>query len=226
MAPGFRRVRARRSSSPSGAVRVRSAAGRVWALPSWTGSSAPMAARWRRPTPPAAARCSACPTFPPDSVSTSDCRQTALPEEGRAGRDEGRPAPLAQMEERAMDIYGTQGNDTLTGTSGRDDIVGRGGDDTLFGGAGNDDLYGGNGDDTLVGGAGNDEMKGGNGADLYIYEAGHDEIYWRSGDTIEISASLGVSSFAEILSLASPRDGGDDTLISFGGGDSILLEDV
>lgn len=85
--------------------------------------------------------------------------------------------------------FGTQGNDTLTGTAAADYLSGSGGDDSLSGLGGNDDLYGGSGSDTLVGGAGNDELNGGYGVgdDIFVFAPGHgnDEIAfgmeWGSG---------------------------------------------
>ena len=63
--------------------------------------------------------------------------------------------------------YGTNGDDSITGTKADDALYGRGGDDVLkgyanddrlFGQAGNDLFYGGYGDDTLIGGAGVDKL--------------------------------------------------------------------
>jgi serralysin len=51
---------------------------------------------------------------------------------------------------------GTQANDTLNGTDGKDKLSGLQGDDTLNGGAGKDILNGGEGVDTLTGGTGKD----------------------------------------------------------------------
>lgn len=51
---------------------------------------------------------------------------------------------------------GSQGNDTLNGTSGRDILLGLEGDDILNGGEGRDVLLGGEGVDTLTGGTGKD----------------------------------------------------------------------
>lgn len=74
-----------------------------------------------------------------------------------------------------MAIYGSSGNDTLTGTAGGDDIYGypQGADpdaetgaDSISGGAGHDRLYGGGGNDTLRGGDGFDIMVGGAGDDV------------------------------------------------------------
>jgi hypothetical protein len=81
---------------------------------------------------------------------------------------------------------GTAGDDSITGTRGRDVIValggaesvrggdgsdtieGGGGNDWIDGGAGSDDLLGGAGDDTLDGGADNDGLRGGRGTDTCI----------------------------------------------------------
>ena len=75
-------------------------------------------------------------------------------------------------------IYGTSGNDILSGGNGTDTIYGGDGDDiisggngvdTLFGGDGNDQLYGDNGNDHLTGGAGDDLLDGINGFDTAYY---------------------------------------------------------
>jgi Ca2+-binding RTX toxin-like protein len=75
------------------------------------------------------------------------------------------------------EIFGTNGNDTLTasdagtalrGLGGNDRLIGGQGDDHLSGGDGNDTLLGGAGNDTLVADAGNDQLDGGAGADVAI----------------------------------------------------------
>jgi Ca2+-binding RTX toxin-like protein len=68
-------------------------------------------------------------------------------------------------------ITGGVGNDTLNGYAGDDLLDGGEGNDTLYGGNGNDGLTGGDGDDKLYGGAGNDVLTGGDGDD--IIDAGH-----------------------------------------------------
>ncbi|WP_432519660.1 ExeM/NucH family extracellular endonuclease [Kineococcus sp. SYSU DK006] len=82
-------------------------------------------------------------------------------------------------------IRGTEGNDVLKGTNGRDVIMGLGGndvitggngDDVVCGGAGDDTLSGGNGDDVLVGGFGDDRLAGDNGADVLIGGPGTDAL--------------------------------------------------
>src|SRR6476659_7388671 len=73
----------------------------------------------------------------------------------------------------AAQLFGGDGNDTLTGGSGNDTLFGQDGNDSLFGGAGND---------TLVGGAGNDSVVGGLGADVANLGAGNDVFIWNQGD--------------------------------------------
>ncbi|MDL2268127.1 FecR domain-containing protein [Desulfovibrio sp. OttesenSCG-928-G15] len=51
-------------------------------------------------------------------------------------------------------IYGTPGNDVLTGTSGMDRIYAYGGNDRITGGKGNDTIWSGAGQDTISGGYG------------------------------------------------------------------------
>ncbi|MDG6106187.1 calcium-binding protein [Dactylosporangium aurantiacum] len=91
-------------------------------------------------------------------------------------------------------LIGTDGDDNLTGTAGRDVILGLGGNDTITGldaadviiaGAGNDDVQGSGGDDRISGGAGDDILNGNggqdlirgwDGADLIDGDAGHDDL--------------------------------------------------
>ena len=66
-------------------------------------------------------------------------------------------------------VYGSSGDDTLTGGGRRDHIHALSGNDTLEGGAGNDWLYGGTGDDTY-------RFAAGDGADWIQDEGGSDSI--------------------------------------------------
>ena len=101
-------------------------------------------------------------------------------------------------------LFGTQGNDTLRGTSaddyihggsdGKDTLYGgdgddfiversaslwEGTDDKLYGGGGNDKLYADVGNDLLDGGAGDDYLEGGTHKDTYIFGRGygHDTVF-------------------------------------------------
>ena len=105
-------------------------------------------------------------------------------------------------------IYGSVGNDDLTGGDGDDFIDGRAGSDTLYGGAGNDVLMGGLGNDTLYGGDGDDVLYGGFGNDTLIGGAGSDTFKWSLGDQ-----GLGGGAATDIVSVNDFETGlGGDTL--------------
>ncbi len=72
-----------------------------------------------------------------------------------------------------VNIIGSPGQDTLTGTDSFDLISGEGGSDKLFGFAGNDTLIGNKGGDILSGGSGNDVLTGDSGADIFVLSAGN-----------------------------------------------------
>ena len=92
--------------------------------------------------------------------------------------------------EIAVQMYGQEGNDTLTGAGnddlldggtgndvmagggGGDRLLGRDGNDYLSGETGNDTLQGEAGDDTLDGGSGDDVLSGGTGSDTYLFRRG------------------------------------------------------
>ena len=69
-------------------------------------------------------------------------------------------------------LGGTTSNDTVIGLAGNDTLNGGSGNDTLIAGAGNDHLDGGSGADVLIGGAGDDMLSGGAGNDTYVYARG------------------------------------------------------
>lgn len=84
----------------------------------------------------------------------------------------------------AANLFGGDGNDTLTGGSGNDHLLGQNGNDTLFGQAGNDILSGDGGNDFIAGGAGNDTINGGAGNDFIDGDQGHDVAFLGTGDDI------------------------------------------
>ena len=90
-----------------------------------------------------------------------------------------------------QDIYGTNGDNTLTGTAGNDRIYALNGNDTVNAGGGSDLVYGGNGNDalngqdgndTVFGDAGVDTLHGGIGMDALDGGAGNDFLYGDEGD--------------------------------------------
>jgi Ca2+-binding RTX toxin-like protein len=142
-------------------------------------------------------------------------------------------------------LAGDQGADTLNGGAGDDILYGDGriiadthgvgtsGPITIFGdvdaaglsdpapGDGNDVLSGGKGNDILVGGGGDDVLTGDQGNDRFVFgpHSGHDRIT-DFGHQDVIAFTDGPHSFSELILTAS----GKDTLISWGTGDSILVE--
>lgn len=94
------------------------------------------------------------------------------------------PAPVAPSGScggRKATIVGTNGNDSLRGTSRADVIDARGGNDTIAGRGGNDVICGGNGNDTLKGNGGNDKLYGGAGRDALNGGSGRDSCSGGTG---------------------------------------------
>ena len=83
---------------------------------------------------------------------------------------------------KAAAAYVLRGDDTLTGSSGRDVLRGYGGDDTTKGRGGGDVLQGGGGADRLMGGAGDDVVRGGKGDDRALGGKGRDRLKGDAGD--------------------------------------------
>jgi Ca2+-binding RTX toxin-like protein len=96
------------------------------------------------------------------------------------------------------DLFGGDGNDTLTGGSGNDLLDGGSGNDVLMGEGGADLLFGGSGDDTLTGGSGDDLVFGQSGDDTLIWNSGDGSDLDESGtgtDTVQVNGSSGADSF-------------------------------
>src|SRR3954447_19429791 len=95
-------------------------------------------------------------------------------------------------------LFGGDGNDTLTGGSGNDLIFGQAGNDTLLGKGGNDLLFGGAGNDTLTGGTGDDQVFGEAGDDRMIWNPGEGSDLNEGGagtDTVEVNGGNGAEAF-------------------------------
>ena len=69
-------------------------------------------------------------------------------------------------------IIGTDANDNLKGTRGKDIILGHGGED---------EIDGERGDDWISGGPGNDEIRGGKGSDVLMGDEDNDSLFGESG---------------------------------------------
>lgn len=140
-------------------------------------------------------------------------------------------------------IYGSAGNDILSGTAANDTMYGYAGDDTLNGGAGNDTLYGGPGNDILDGGFGIDTMVGGAGNDIYYVNnpadvtkeefstyGTFDSVFTTTtkhilGDWIEnlwFSGTANATGYGNILNNKIIGNAGNDLFYGYGGNDWIL----
>lgn len=80
---------------------------------------------------------------------------------------------------------GDAGDDSLDGGRGHDEMHGGKGDDTLNGDAGDDSMMGGDGNDDMNGGDGNDDMHGGVGNDTCMGDNGDDSVRGGAGDDNE-----------------------------------------
>src|SRR5207248_2813709 len=78
----------------------------------------------------------------------------------------------------AAQLFGGDGNDTLTGGSGNDLLFGQAGNDALLGKGGNDLLFGGDGNDVLTGGTGDDQVFG---------QSGNDRTVWNPGEGSDLN---------------------------------------
>jgi VCBS repeat-containing protein len=108
-------------------------------------------------------------------------------------------------------IYGTSGDDNLSGGNGKDTIYGGDGNDTISGGNGVDNLFGEGGNDTLTGDNGDDNMTGGAGDDLLDGKLGFDVAYY-SGNIGEYSF-FAAAGYLHILHLGGLGADGHDRLI-------------
>jgi Ca2+-binding RTX toxin-like protein len=79
-------------------------------------------------------------------------------------------------------LFGGEGDDTLTGSANDDLLDGGPGNDTLIGRGGNDQLFGGPGNDILIGGTGADVMFGGEGDDIIVWNPGDGSDVVEGGD--------------------------------------------
>jgi len=111
--------------------------------------------------------------------------------------------------------FGLRGNDVMY--SGDD---GNG----LFGGAGKDSLFGQGGDDNLYGEGGNDRLSGGAGADTFMFKNGYGKDVVLDFDAIggEGNQDFIGANYAEVIVSGHGRD----TIVDFGGGDTLTLIDV
>src|SRR5260221_7262621 len=104
---------------------------------------------------------------------------------------------------------GTEGKDSISGTTDNapinglgcnDFLAGNSGDDSIVGGTGNDTIFGDGGNDWIEGGAGNDSISGGGGQDNLVfreYGAANADVVG-SFDTNWDKIQLDAAGFADI----------------------------
>ena len=141
------------------------------------------------------------------------------------------------------DVWGSRGDDQLTGNGGPNKLFGDAGNDHLDGLGGDDELYGGDGSDFLDGGAGADLMQGDAGSDYAEYDTYSVPVVVRldgvandggdtnadgtadEGDNVKTDHVFGGSGNDHLSGDGLPNqlygNGGDDTLESWGGNDDL-----
>jgi Ca2+-binding RTX toxin-like protein len=88
-------------------------------------------------------------------------------------------------------LFGTLGDDVLSGIGGHDSLHGREGNDRVCGGNGHDWLPGGAGDDRIAGGMGADWLEGGHGSNILLGGPGNDRLFGSYRDPDVIRAGPG-----------------------------------
>jgi Ca2+-binding RTX toxin-like protein len=120
-------------------------------------------------------------------------------------------------------VIDATGFENLSGTPNADTLTGDPKANVLAGLEGNDRLNGGKGDDFIYGGRGDDVLTGSQGHDVFVIEAqaGDDRISDMShNDAIRFDPSSGVSSIGQLIF----TQAGNDTLVTWGTADSLLIE--
>ncbi len=95
-------------------------------------------------------------------------------------------------------LFGGDGNDTLTSGSGGDQLFGQSGNDALLGRGGVDQLFGGSDNDILTGGDADDQAFGQGGNDRMVWNPGDDTDLDEGGentDTVEVNGGNGAEQF-------------------------------
>jgi len=121
-------------------------------------------------------------------------------------------------------VIGTDFGDVLSGGHGINSLNGGGGDDQIFANGGDDWATGGTGTDMITLGPGDDRFQfwDGDGADTltdFVAGAGTD-------DQLVLSTVSGATSLAQLLDDGMITQDGPDTILNFGGGDTITLFNV
>jgi serralysin len=106
-----------------------------------------------------------------DSAGTDEIRSSISFDLSNPAFVQGTIEKLTLTGVSALNAYGAQGNETITGNIAANTIEGGLGNDVIYGGGGNDALSGGGGSDSLIGGYGLDRMVGGADGDRYYIDS-------------------------------------------------------
>ncbi|MHB1677396.1 MAG: lipase family protein [Sulfuriferula sp.] len=136
-----------------------------------------------------------------------------------------------QLLARGFDIYGTTGNETLSGTNLDNRIYAGSGNDTLIGTGANDTLVAGVGTDTLIGGSGNETFVVNNSADVIVaaanaasntIEASFDYVAPAHVQNITLTGTANLTATGNTLNNTLTGNAGNDTLIGGSGNDTLI----
>lgn len=113
-----------------------------------------------------------------DEVTLQDFRYSSTYQVDTVVFDDGFATNLAGY---SSWLWGTSGNDAISGNSSDNTLVGKDGNDTINAGAGNDAAHGGAGADTIHGDDGDDLLHGGTGDDVIYGDDGLDTLFGGDG---------------------------------------------
>ncbi|MDO4225916.1 calcium-binding protein, partial [Neisseria sp.] len=122
-------------------------------------------------------------------------------------------------------IYTGSGNDILLGGEGNDRLYGENDSDVLDGGSGDDELNGGSGSDTLTGGSGNDYLSGGsNEADTYVFAEGHGQDTVSDSGYSDIHIDTLIFEDALLENAVFSREGSNLLVQAYGSEDKVSVQ--
>jgi Ca2+-binding RTX toxin-like protein len=121
-------------------------------------------------------------------------------------------------------VWGSNLNDSITGSEGANDLYGFNGSDVINGAGGNDNIWGGFGETTgnrLSGGAGNDSIVGSAGADTLRGDAGNDRLTGSLGAD-QLTGGTGADRFV-FDNLTDSTATAADTITDFNGAEDFVI---
>jgi Ca2+-binding RTX toxin-like protein/uncharacterized membrane protein YkoI len=144
---------------------------------------------------------------------------------------DGTSLTYAKMLDRGFDIYGTTGDETLSGTNLNNRIYAGSGNDTLIGTGTNDTLVAGSGIDTMIGGTGNETFVINSAADVVIADANAASnsivssisyVLPANVQNLTLTGSDNLIATGNNLDNVITGNAGNDTLIAGSGNDTLI----